>query len=161
MRIGIVLTFLLICGWFGGFLVPCVANGELLEPTRTLEGPSEEIGKLTVVSDPPGLDIVLDGAELGKTPVWQKEVKAGTHSLRIKDKETDIVVEAGQSLGISLHKGEFIIIPKKKETAAVEQKPAVQVPEEAARSSQQQEEKKEKELSNWELFINKSIPFFY
>lgn len=161
MRIGIVLTFLLLCGWLAGFVVPYPATAELLEPTRTLEGPSEEIGKLTVVSDPPGLDIVLDGAELGKTPLWQKEVKAGAHNLRVEDKETDVLVEAGQVLGISLHKGEFIIIPQEKETAAVEPKPGEQVPEEGAPPSQQEEEEKEKELSNWELFINRSIPFFY
>ena len=159
MRISIVLTFLLLCGWFAGFVVHFAAAGELLEPTRSLEGPSKEVGKLTIVSDPPGLDIVLDGADLGKTPVWQKDVKAGAHDLRVKDKETNILVEAGKSLGVSLHKGEFIIIPQKEETAVAEQKPAVQVPEEAPRSSQQQEEKKE--LSNWDLFINKSIPFFY
>ena len=59
------------------------AAEELIAPTRTLEGRVQFPGRLSVVSEPPELEVFLDGSSIGKTPIWLKEVKVGSHALRI------------------------------------------------------------------------------
>jgi hypothetical protein len=39
------------------------------------------------------------------------EIDSGIHTLRVKDSETDILVEPGKTVKISLFKNEFILIP--------------------------------------------------
>ena len=51
---------------------------ELIPPSQTLKSPKVDYGKLTVVSEPPGLKVYLDGSELGQTPIWLMEVQAGS-----------------------------------------------------------------------------------
>ena len=84
-------------------------GGELIPPSRTLQGAKEPNGKLTVVSEPPGLRVFLDGSKIGKTPIWLKQVKPGPHKLRVKQSETDIYVKPGKILQISLFKDSFVI----------------------------------------------------
>ena len=87
---------------------------ELIEPTQTLGGkPKQTTGRLTVLSEPPGLKISLDGDSLGETPAFMVEVQEGVHTLRVKDSQTDIYVQPGKTVKISLHKNEFILIPVK------------------------------------------------
>jgi hypothetical protein len=88
-----------------------LSPAELIEPTQTLKGEQETTGKLTVLSEPPGLKITLDGDSIGKTPVFMVEIDSGIHTLRVKDSETDILVEPGKTVKISLFKNEFILIP--------------------------------------------------
>ena len=52
-------------------------SADLIEPSRTLEGKKQNVGKLSVFSDPPGLDVFLDGVDIGKTPIFLKEVTTG------------------------------------------------------------------------------------
>ena len=92
---------------------PISVFAELIEPTRTLKSQEEPVGKLTVLSEPPELDVVLDGAEIGKTPVISMEVRAGDHELRIKDTKKEISILPGKSLQLSLYKGSLIEIPDK------------------------------------------------
>ena len=52
---------------------------ELIAPTRTLKGKNDQSGRLSVFSEPPELEVSLDGTDIGKTPVISKEVEPGTH----------------------------------------------------------------------------------
>jgi hypothetical protein len=85
---------------------------DLIPPTRSLEGRVETLGRLTVVSEPPDLEVFLDGSEIGQTPVWHKEVKPGFHKLRVRDSERDIFVEPGKTTTVSYFKGSFIDVPR-------------------------------------------------
>ena len=87
-------------------------QAQLIEPTRTLEQPREGTGLLTVTSEPPGLEAVLDGRLIGKTPVFAVRFPAGIHVLRIQNAEADIYIEAGKTTAVSWFKGSFIKIPE-------------------------------------------------
>jgi hypothetical protein len=87
-------------------------SSELIKPTRALDSSGENPGKLSVFSEPPGLDVALEGAIIGKTPIFLDEMKPGSHRLQVKDSETDITVEPGKTLQISLFKDKFILIPE-------------------------------------------------
>jgi hypothetical protein len=88
---------------------------ELIPPSRTLQDAKEAYGKLTVVSEPPGLNVFLDGSKIGQTPIWLRKVKPGPHKLRVKHSETDIHVEANTTLQISFFKGSFTAKAEKEE----------------------------------------------
>ena len=87
---------------------------EFIEPSRTLEGQQKPMGRLSVFSEPPELDVLLDGVVIGKTPVISKEVTSGVHILRVKDIEKEITIVSGKSLQLSLFKDSLIEIPEKK-----------------------------------------------
>jgi hypothetical protein len=89
---------------------------ELIEPTRTLDGEKGLMEKLSVFSEPPGLDVTLDGSDIGKTPIIAREVESGAHIIRIQDSETKIFVKPGKPLQYSWFKGNFIEVPPKKRT---------------------------------------------
>ncbi len=95
---------------------------ELIEPSRTLEGQQKPMGRLSVFSEPPELDVLLDSVEIGKTPVISKEVTSGVHILRVKDTEKEITILSGKSLQLSLFKDSLIEIPEKKAKAPTQPK---------------------------------------
>ena len=86
-------------------------SSELIKPTRALDSSGENPGKLSVFSEPPGLEVTLEGAIIGKTPLFLDEVKPGSHRLQVKNSETDITIEPGKTLKISLYKDKFILVP--------------------------------------------------
>jgi hypothetical protein len=86
-------------------------HAQLIEPTRGIEGTSDGTGILNALSEPPGLDVQLDGRLIGKTPIFSLRRHPGLHLLRIKDSETEIRLVAGKSLTITLFKDSFIEIP--------------------------------------------------
>ena len=98
-----------------GLLVLLIDNllfaSDLIEPTRTLSSPAEEIGELSVFSEPPDLDVSIDGTQIGKTPVVGQKVESGIHAIRVKDSETEIYVQPGKSAKLTWFKGAFIEIP--------------------------------------------------
>ncbi len=94
---------------------------DLIEPTRTLSNPTENTGRLSVFSEPPGLDVEMDGTLIGKTPVIDLEVEPGKHAIRLKDVETEIDAEPGRSIKLSWFKGAFIRIPVEEQKARVQQ----------------------------------------
>ena len=49
---------------------------ELIEPTRELGGIEKEWGGLTLFSEPPQMDVYLDGKKLGRTPLWLHQVES-------------------------------------------------------------------------------------
>ncbi|MFH1931557.1 MAG: PEGA domain-containing protein [Pseudomonadota bacterium] len=71
---------------------------ELIEPSRALEGQEKPMGRLSVFSEPPELDVLLDSVEIGKTPIISEEVTSGVHILRVKDIEKEITILSGKSL---------------------------------------------------------------
>jgi PEGA domain len=102
----ILLSLIAACTLFAAGL-----NAQLIEPTRSLEGASDGTGLLNVLSEPPGMDVQLDGKVIGKTPIFSARFPAGPHVLRIKDSETGILMVAGKTFAISWFKGSFIEIP--------------------------------------------------
>ena len=118
-----------IMGFVAAILVYLFANSptslaELIEPTQTLQGEQEEgPGRLTVLSEPPGLKIALDDNSLGNTPAFLVKVDAGIHTLRVRDSKIQIYIKPGKTLKISLYKGKFIFIPV--EEKEVDQQPEI------------------------------------
>lgn len=90
-------------------------SADLIEPSRTLEGQKQNVGMLSVFSDPPELDVFLDGVDIGKTPIFLKEVTTGVHILRIKDTEQEVTILTGKSTKLSFFKNILIEIPENKE----------------------------------------------
>jgi len=88
---------------------------ELIAPTRSKKGTVEQSGKLSVFSEPPGIEVLLDGTKIGLTPVIAKEIAPGTHVLKIQDKEAEIYISPGKALQYSWFKGSFREIPVKEE----------------------------------------------
>ena len=132
---------------------------ELIPPSRTLQGPHETPAQLTVLSEPPGLKVFLDGLRIGKTPVRRWQVKAGSYTLRVKDSETQIEAGPGEELKISLFKGSFIHIPKT-ETASDQQPGLEQEEIEATKTPEPAREDRPRDLTPWERFINGTSPHF-
>jgi hypothetical protein len=87
-----------------------ISHAELIEPTQTLDGKQEPKGRLTILSEPPGLKIILDGQEMGNTPAFLLEIEEGIHTLQVNDSETEIYISPGKTLKLSLHKERFIFI---------------------------------------------------
>ena len=96
--------------------------GELIKPTRTLQSSEKTPGNISVFSEPPGLDVLLDDINIGKTPVIAKQVTPGTHVLRVKETEKEITILPETSLRISLFKNSLIEIPEKKAEAPTQPK---------------------------------------
>jgi hypothetical protein len=97
-----------------GIAWPVSAAAQLIEPTRTLRGSGEETGTLNLYSEPPGLEVRIDGDPIGKTPVRSHRLPAGTHVLRIRESEREIHVAPDSSRTISWFKGAFIEVPARK-----------------------------------------------
>ena len=141
---------------------------ELIEPSRSLGGEQQPTaGRLTVLSEPPGLKITLDGDSLGKTPTFMVEVQEGIHTLRVKDSETDIYVKPGKTLKISLHKDEFILIPVKEKQ--VEEQPMTEAKTETRATAtgvattrdpirEKVDRDRRKSQQRWQRFIDGTSP---
>ena|SRR3989304_4046261 len=153
-RIGLLALMLLFSG------VPFSFGGDdLIAPTRSLEGHRETLGRLTVVSEPPDLEVFLDGSQIGRTPVWLKQVKPGPHELRVMRSETDVFVEPGKTLTLSHFKDTFIVVPEERE-AGKELAPAPETLAEGRKRMMPPEEEKPRDPTPWERFLNKTSPNF-
>jgi len=99
--------FMVYTTYFFAFLSfhPLLMAAELITPTRTLDSEKGLMEKLSVFSEPPGLDVTLDGTEIGKTPIISREVEPGAHIIRIQDSETKIFVKPGKAHQYSWFKG--------------------------------------------------------
>ena len=113
-----------------------LSHAELIEPTQTLDE-EQKTGRLTVLSEPPGLKIILDGNDLGKTPAFLVEVDEGIHTLQVKNSKTEIYIKSGKTLKLSFHKEKFIVIPvaEKKE---IKKQPGPEVKREMSKARLQQ-----------------------
>jgi hypothetical protein len=122
--------------------LPAFAS-DLIEPTRTLSRPAESPGLLSVFSEPPELDVTIDGTRVGKTPVVNQKVEPGLHAVGVQDDETEIYVKPGKSMRLSWFKGAFVEIPaeakayRQPQFEEKKESPGIKTPEQPA-------EKKEK-----------------
>ena len=107
--------FLGFCLIFLSGVVTLAESGDMIQPTRTLQSPEKMTGKISVFSEPPGLDVFLNHSKIGKTPVIAMEVKVGMYSLEVHNAKTQIYVMPGKSIRLSLFKNKFINVkePKK------------------------------------------------
>ena len=127
-------------------------SSELIEPTRTLDSAGEKPGKLSVFSEPPGLEVALEGTLIGKTPLFVDEVKPGSHRLRVKNTETDITIEPGKTLQISLYKDKFVLIPATDKKPPKQSQTAETTPTKSKPPPFPSEEQRPKELSPIERY---------
>jgi len=94
------------------------------------------------------------------------QVKPGIHKLRVRNLETEIYLQAGTILKISLFKNEFIQIPV--EAKAPARQPALERPREAAaaesvRPSPEEariQENRNRANERWMRFVDGSSPIF-
>ncbi|MGD8524260.1 MAG: PEGA domain-containing protein [Desulfobacterales bacterium] len=107
------------------FASSTVWSAELIAPTRSLEGAIDEKATLSVSSEPPGLNVTLDGTVIGETPVIEKEIEPGSHVVRIGDSETQIYARTGKPIQLSWFKGTFIEMPIKKADSRQQLQPEV------------------------------------
>jgi hypothetical protein len=108
------LLFWSLCIVFLFGVAPLVSGGELIQPTRTLQSPEKLTGKISVFSEPPGLDVFLNHSKIGKTPILSMEVKAGKYKLEVQNATTEIYVIPDKSLRLSLFKSKFITVKESK-----------------------------------------------
>jgi len=124
---------------------------ELIEPSRTLTGSAEQLGKLSVFSEPPNIEVILDGNKIGQTPIIEKEVETGKHVLKIEDKKTEILVEPGKPLQYSWFKGIFTEIPYQEEKRQPDQASEREQPGKTKKAQQPEEKKEKLEPLYWPL----------
>jgi len=134
-------------------LQPLFLFAELIEPSRTLEDPKKPMGRLSVFSEPPGLDVLLDGINIGKTSVIAKQVTPGTHVLRVKETEKEITTLPEKSLKMSFFKGSLIELPEKKTESLGQSKS-----EEKSTTSEKQTEDSKKEKKQLDPFYFPTNP---
>lgn len=91
---------------------------QLIEPTRSLEGAPVKAGTLMISSEPPGLEVQVDGRGIGITPIFSSRFPSGVHVLRIENSEIEIHLAAGRTTAISWFKGAFIELPSRVKPAA-------------------------------------------
>lgn len=94
---------------------------DLIEPTRTPNDQAEKAGELSVFSEPPELNVEIDGTQMGKTPLILQEVTPGMHVIGVENSETKIYVRPGKSTKLSWFKGAFIEIPAEVKEARKQQ----------------------------------------
>jgi hypothetical protein len=133
--------------------------GELIEPTRTLQEAGKTWGGLTIFSEPPQLEVYLDGEKVGQTPLWLRKVETGLHTIKIGLSETRVRIEQDKRLKVGLLKDSFVISSEPaKETPKVSQpseQPAIAPPQ-----AQAGEDERTEDLTLWEKFINGTLKHF-
>jgi hypothetical protein len=134
-------------------------GAELIQPTRTLGGPEKTWGGLTVFSEPPQLDVYLDGEKVGTTPLWLRQVEAGFHKLKVGGTEKDFRVSKGKTARIGLFKGSFVTFSETEEKKAAPE-PVKEAEREPSTLAQPPEEPKTEDLSLWEKFVNGTLKHF-
>jgi len=147
IKIKLMVLFGIICVFL--MIQPLSVFAELIEPSRTIKGLKKPKGRLSVFSEPPELDVILDGINIGKTPVVSKEVSPGKHLLRVKKTEKEIIILPGKYLQLSLYKGFLIEIPEKKAEASKEIK------------SEEKSETQEKKTKDSNMDKDKYHPFYW
>ena len=143
------LMLFLLFVWACLMTAPLSLSAQLITPSRTLEGEQKLMGRLSVFSEPPMLNVLLDGISIGNTPVISKQVIPGAHVLRIKDTEKEIMILPGKSIRLGFYKDSLIEIPEKKAEAPAQAK------------SGEKMTSKEKEISNYRKDREQYHPFYW
>lgn len=151
---------LAIAGLLAAFLWADVSGGnDLIEPSRKLGGPEKKWGGLTVFSEPPQLEVYLDGEKRGSTPLWLRQVEATLHTLKIDDMATHVQIRDGKTVRIGLFKGEWMTFSEVAEETVAPKTTEKDAPQHPPMQQPQEEQKKEA-LSLWERFVNGSLKHF-
>jgi hypothetical protein len=139
-----------------------VLQAELIEPSRSLKSTAEETSELTVFSEPPGLNIKLDGTLIGQTPMRINAVDAGTHQLQVGQSSTEIKVKPGQAFHISLFKNRFIRfqVARKEAPEAKKKSPPTSVAPAPSAENLRIKEENRKAWERWMNFVNGSSNHF-
>lgn len=147
------INLMLLLGFVSVFLTlqPVSVFAELIGPSRTLEGQQKPMGRLSVFSEPPELDVLLDGINIGKTPVISKQVAPGTHVLRVKETEKEIVILPEKSLQMSLFKDSLIELPEKKAEAPTQPKLEEKMATEENKKEDSNKDKKQNDPFYWPM----------
>jgi len=147
------INLILLFGFVSVFLImqPLSVFAELIEPSRTVKGQEISNGRLSVFSEPPELAVLLDGVEIGKTPVISKEVTSGVHILRVKNTEKEITILSGKSLQLSLFKDSLIEIPEKKDEAPTQPKLEEKMAPEEKKTEESNKDKKQYDPFYWPM----------
>jgi hypothetical protein len=137
----------------------------LIEPTRSLKATAEDPGQLTIFSEPPGLNIKLDGTSVGQTPMRINAVDPGNHQLQVGESVTEIDIEPGQSFHISLFKSKFVRFQVTKKEASETSGVGNTLTSETAAPDPSSEhlrtkEENRKAWERWMLFVNGSSKHF-
>ncbi len=53
--------------------------------------PRGQMGKVTIITDPPGSQVFLGGEELGKSPIIERDFPSGRHTLIVVDQGYELV----------------------------------------------------------------------
>ncbi len=134
-------------------------GGELIEPTRTLQEVGKTWGGLAIFSEPPQLEVYLNGEKAGRTPLWIRQVETGPHTIKIADAETIVHIGKNEKLTLGLFKGSLVIRSESKKTQpAVENR--MERPAAASYSRLSEDEERKLDLTNWEKFINGTLKHF-
>jgi len=142
------------------------ASVGLIEPTRNFGEQAETTSRLTILSEPPGLKISLDGKDLGKTPAFMLEVQPGIYNLRVENSEMEIYLKPGETFKISLFKNEFVQIPTEIKTPEknpeLEQQRDNSAPEPVKPSPEElrSQENRDRAKERWMRFVDGSSPSF-
>jgi len=86
-------------------------------------------------------------------------VKAGFHKLRVEHSETDIYLEPGGSIQLSLYKGSFIDVAKREKEGEKETGVEGERPTEARKAVEAPKEQ-DTDLTPWEKFTNGTLRHF-
>ena len=115
----------LVCAivFLGGLHVAAPLYSEPIEPTRTLQGGANQPGLLSVYSEPPTIDLWVDGKKMGKTPVTSIQLPPGEHILRLGDSEQKISITSGRSSTYSWFKGALIEVADPSDKSSEPTKP--------------------------------------
>ena len=147
---------------FLGILLSAISicfGGELIEPTRTLQGTEKTWGGLAIFSEPPQLEVYLNGEKAGRTPLWLRQVETGPYTVKIAHAETIVHVEKNERLRVGFFKGSFVIRaePTKKQPANEKE---LERPTVVPYSGPSEEEDKDQDLTLWEKFVNGTLKHF-
>ena len=134
-------------------------GAELIEATRTPTEPGKAWGGLTIFSEPPQIEIYLDGEKVGLTPLWMREVETGPHTIKIGHAQTTVRVDKDQRLKVGLFKGSFVI-----SSESQKEKPKVEQNRQEAGSMpappRTEEKQRSEDLTIWEKFVNGTLKSF-
>jgi hypothetical protein len=95
-----------------GTLFAAGLPAQLIEPTRAHPDGQSAAARLSVFSEPPGMEVRVDGQPLGKTPVFSARLPPGPHVLRVALSETEIHLASGTHAAFSWFKDAFVEIPE-------------------------------------------------
>jgi hypothetical protein len=147
---------------FLGILLSAISicfGGEMIEPTRTLQEVGKTWGGLAIFSEPPQLEVYLNGEKAGRTPLWMRQVETGPHTIKIADAETIVHIGKDEKLTLGFFKGSFVIRsePKKRQPAAEKR---IERPAARPYNGPPEEEEQKRDLTLWEKFVNGTLRHF-